>query len=48
VLPGETVISRAEKVFWRRNKLRSRVEMTKEDGSPVASCTLSGVGVRFE
>ena len=48
VLPGETVICHGKKLFWRRNKLRSEVEMTKKDGSPVASCTLSGLGVRFE
>ena len=47
VLPGERVICRGEKVFWRRNKLRSKVEMTREhDGRVVASCTLSGLGVR--
>lgn len=46
VLPGETVICRAEKVFWRRNKLRSRVEMTRPDGKVVAACTLAGLGVR--
>jgi 3-hydroxymyristoyl/3-hydroxydecanoyl-(acyl carrier protein) dehydratases len=47
VLPGETVICRGEKIFWRRNKLRSRVEMTKQDGSVVAACTLSGLGIRI-
>lgn len=47
VLPGETVICRGEKIFWRRNKLRSRVEMTKPDGSLVAACTLSGLGMRI-
>ena len=46
VLPGETVVCRAEKVFWRRNKLRSRVEMTRPDGRVVAACTLAGLGVR--
>jgi 3-hydroxyacyl-[acyl-carrier-protein] dehydratase len=48
VLPGETVICRGEKIYWRRNKLRSRVEMSKPDGSVVAACTLSGLGVRIE
>lgn len=47
VLPGEMVICRGEKIFWRRNKLRSRVEMTKPDGSVVAACTLSGLGMRI-
>jgi 3-hydroxyacyl-[acyl-carrier-protein] dehydratase len=47
VIPGETVVCRGRKEFWRRNKLRSEVEMTKSDGSLVAACTLSGLGVRF-
>jgi len=47
VLPGEKVICRGEKIFWRRSKLRSKVEMTKADGSMVASCTLSGLGIRI-
>lgn len=46
VLPGEAVTCRGEKVFWRRNKLRSRVEMTNEEGSVVAACTISGMGMR--
>ncbi|HEX6965075.1 MAG TPA: hypothetical protein VF166_04680 [Gemmatimonadaceae bacterium] len=48
VLPGELVISRGERVFWRRNKLRSRVEMTKRDGTVVAVATLSGLGLRVD
>jgi 3-hydroxyacyl-[acyl-carrier-protein] dehydratase len=43
--PGERVLIRGEKVFWRRRKLRSRVEMTREDGSLVCSGELSGMGV---
>lgn len=46
VLPGDTVICSARKVFWRRNKLRSEVEMTRPDGTVVAASTLSGLGVR--
>ena len=41
------MICRGEKIFWRRNKLRSKVEMTKPDGSVVAACTLSGLGIRI-
>jgi 3-hydroxyacyl-[acyl-carrier-protein] dehydratase len=48
VLPGDQVISRATKVFWRRNKLRSKVEMTRADGRLVARCEVSGMGVRRE
>lgn len=45
--PGETVTSRGEKIFWRRNKLRSRVEMTTSGGGVVAACTVSGLGMRI-
>jgi 3-hydroxyacyl-[acyl-carrier-protein] dehydratase len=46
VLPGERVTIRGERVFWRRNKLRSRVEMFGADGALVAQTTASGLGVR--
>jgi 3-hydroxyacyl-[acyl-carrier-protein] dehydratase len=46
VHPGERVVSVGEKIFWRRNKLRSRVDMRGEDDKLLASCTLSGLGVR--
>ena len=48
VLPGETVTVRAEKVFWRRRKLRSKVEMSLPDGKVVASGVVSGMGARRE
>lgn len=47
VLPGDTVTVRATKVFWRRRKLRSRVEMSKADGTRVASGVVSGMGVKL-
>lgn len=46
VHPGETVTVRGERLLWRRNKLRSRVEMFAADGSLVAQTTASGLGVR--
>jgi 3-hydroxyacyl-[acyl-carrier-protein] dehydratase len=46
VLPGETVTIRGERVFWRRNKLRARIEMCAADGTLVAQTTASGLGVR--
>ncbi len=46
VLPGETVTIRGERMFWRRNKLRARVEMFAADGTLVAQTTASGLGVR--
>ena len=45
VRPGDTVRVRAEKIFWRRRKLKSSVQLTKADGSPVARGTVSGIGV---
>jgi len=47
VLPGDTVTVRAEKVVGRRRKLRSRVEMSKADGTRVASGVVSGMGVKL-
>ena len=48
VLPGETVTIRGERIFWRRNKLRARIEMFAADGTLVAQTTASGLGVRNE
>ena len=45
VEPGTRVITTGRKVFFRRRKLRSEVEMKREDGTIVCSGTLSGVGV---
>lgn len=46
VLPEDQVIVRAEKLFWRRRKLRSKVEMVRQDGTLIASATVAGMGVR--
>jgi 3-hydroxyacyl-[acyl-carrier-protein] dehydratase len=46
VPPGETVTIRGERVFWRRHKLRARIEMFAADGTLVAQTTASGLGVR--
>jgi 3-hydroxyacyl-[acyl-carrier-protein] dehydratase len=46
VLPGECVTIRSERVFWRRHKLRARIEMFGADGVLVAQTTASGLGVR--
>jgi 3-hydroxyacyl-[acyl-carrier-protein] dehydratase len=45
VFPGDKVIIRGEKVFWRQKKLRSKITMLRGD-TLVASCTASGVGVK--
>ncbi|MCA9510594.1 MAG: 3-hydroxyacyl-ACP dehydratase FabZ family protein [Myxococcota bacterium] len=46
VLPGQRVTTVGRKQFWRRRKLRSQVEMTLDDGTVVASGTVSGMGVQ--
>lgn len=48
VFPGQKVTIRGERIFWRRKKLRCRVEMTAEDGSLIAVATVSGMGVKHE
>ena len=45
VEPGTRVITTGRKVFFRRFKLRSAVEMRRDDGTLVASGTLSGMGI---
>jgi len=45
VPPGATVRIEGHKEFFRRNKLRARVQMTLADGKVVCSGTLSGMGV---
>lgn len=45
VRPGEMVRVRARKVFWRRRKLRSEVELCLADGTPVSQGTVGGMGV---
>jgi 3-hydroxyacyl-[acyl-carrier-protein] dehydratase len=45
VNPGDRVTITAEKVFFRRLKLRSRAEMKLDDGTVVCSGTVSGMGV---
>ena len=42
VQPGERVLVHAEKVFFRMRTLRCKVEMRREDGTPVASGVLTG------
>ncbi|MEN6464552.1 MAG: hotdog domain-containing protein [Syntrophaceae bacterium] len=46
VYPGEKVIVRGEKVYFRRSSLKVNVTMEKEDGTAVCRGTLMGVGVK--
>src|SRR5262249_1744053 len=48
VLPGDAVVIEAEKVYWRRQKIRSRVELRLGDGRLAAASTLSGMGVSHD
>jgi len=45
VSPGDKVFISAEKVFFRRNKLRTKAMMTTEDGKIICSGTISGFRV---
>ncbi len=45
VNPGDRVTITAEKIFYRRRKLRSKVEMKLDDGTIVCSGTVSGMGI---
>ncbi len=44
VRPGDRVIVRSRKVYFRRRKLRCEVEMHREDSELVCSGVLSGMG----
>jgi 3-hydroxyacyl-[acyl-carrier-protein] dehydratase len=46
VLPGEVVTMHGEKLFFRRMKLKSRVQLLLADGRVAAEGTLAGVGVK--
>lgn len=48
VPPGATVRVTAQKLFWRRRKLKSKVQLTLADGTYVAGGTVSGMGVSRE
>jgi len=45
VSPGDRVTVTAQKVFFRRRKLRSKAEMKLDDGTLVCSGTVSGMGI---
>ena len=45
VRPGERVLIEGRKIFFRHRKLRSAVELRREDGEVVCHGTLSGVGL---
>ena len=45
VKPGEKVILRGEKIYFRRGSLKTRVSMERENGEVVCSGVLTGTGV---
>ncbi|MDO9527929.1 MAG: beta-hydroxyacyl-ACP dehydratase [Syntrophales bacterium] len=47
VSPGERVIIRGEKVYFRRGNLKTRVGMQRENGQIVCSGILAGMGSNF-
>lgn len=42
---GARVFVHGEKMYWRRNKLQSRVELRLEDGTVAAAGTVAGLGM---
>lgn len=46
VYPGDQVLVTGKKIFWRRKKLRSYIEMHDKNGNLVATATASGLGVK--
>ncbi len=47
VRPGDTVKVRAEKIYFRRMKLKVRAQMTLPDGAVVCAGELAGMGVQL-
>ncbi len=45
VYPGDQVIMKAQKIFWRRMKLRSNIEMYDPNNNLLVRAMASGVGV---
>lgn len=48
VRPEQKVIINGERLMWRRNKLRSAVEMRFEDGRLIAHGTVAGMGMEVQ
>lgn len=48
VRPGTRVTVRGERVYWRRRKLQSRVELVLENGVVAASGLVSGLGAEVQ
>jgi 3-hydroxyacyl-[acyl-carrier-protein] dehydratase len=47
VNPGERVIIRGDKVYFRKGNLKAKVSMDRENGDLIASGVLAGMGVKL-
>ena len=47
VCPGERVIVRGEKVYFRKMGIKVRVQMERENGEPVCSGVIAGMAVKM-
>ena len=47
VNPGERVIIRGEKIYFRKGNLKAKVSMERESGESVCSGVLAGMGVKL-
>jgi 3-hydroxyacyl-[acyl-carrier-protein] dehydratase len=47
VSPGERVVIRGEKVYFRKGNLKAKVSMERENGELIASGVLAGMGVKL-
>ena len=48
VHPGERVIVRGEKIYFRKLNIKVRASMERENGEPVCSGVIAGMAVRME
>ncbi len=48
VKPGERLIIRGEKVYFRKGTLKTRTSMTRENGELVCSGVMAGMGVDLD
>lgn len=48
VKPGERVIVRGEKIYFRKLNIKARAVMERENGEPVCSGIIAGMAVRVE
>jgi 3-hydroxyacyl-[acyl-carrier-protein] dehydratase len=47
VRPGEKVVIRGEKIYFRKGNLKAKVSMERENGETVCSGVLAGMGVNL-